>query len=358
MKTAVVRIQPDSPLTLINIIRQFNSACNWLSEYAFCHETYNWYRLQTRTYHELRQRFGLTAAQAVVAIRKVAATYGIKERRKQIIKFKPLSSMPLYQHRYKRDGTVLIYGVRYLFKARANTELVSKHEATLGYQNGKFIIHQVIDTAAPPVYQPKEWLGCDLGIVNILTDSTGMTYAGGHVNGLRHRHAQLRAKLQSKGTRSARRLLNNRRRKETLFARSVNHIVSKQIVAKAYGTQSGIALEELKGIRQRITARKAQRRQQSAWAFGQLGAFIEYKAAAKGVPVSLVDPRNSSRTCPACGCIDKHNRSTQSDFLCVSCGLAGLADHIAAVNISRRAASNQPDATPPGDLQVPSSSLT
>ena len=46
-------------------------------------------------------------------------------------------------------------------------------------------------------------------------------------------------------------------------------------------------------------------------------------------------PRNTSRTCPSCGHVDKKNRPSQSVFHCVSCDFAGVADHIAAVNISR-----------------------
>jgi len=52
--------------------------------------------------------------------------------------------------------------------------------------------------------------------------------------------------------------------------------------------------------------------------------------------------RTTSRTCPAGGPIDKANRPAQSMFSCVVCGYAGLADHSAAVNISRRAAVNPP----------------
>ena len=69
---------------------------------------------------------------------------------------------------------------------------------------------------------------------------------------------------------------------------------------------------------------------------------MTYKAKCAGVPVCLVDPRNTSRTCPACGHVDKANRPSQAKFSCVICGFAGLADHIAAVNIGRRAAVNPP----------------
>ncbi|MER3403228.1 MAG: transposase, partial [Armatimonadota bacterium] len=48
-------------------------------------------------------------------------------------------------------------------------------------------------------------------------------------------------------------------------------------------------------------------RVQHSWAFHQLGSFIEYKARLAGVPVVCVDPRNTSRTRPACGHVSKAN---------------------------------------------------
>ncbi|MEW6082864.1 MAG: transposase [Bacillota bacterium] len=189
---------------------------------------------------------------------------------------------------------------------------------------------------------PRGWLGVDLGIVNIAADSDGVTYSGGQVNGLRKRHAELRARLQSKGTASAKRLLRKRRRKTALPVTSTTASPSGW-VAKAKDTGRGIVLEDLKGIRERVTVRKAQRRVQHSWAFHQLGSFIEYKARLAGVPVALIDPRNTSRTCPVCSHVAKANRPTQASFPCVSCGFAGPADTIAAENI-RRAVVNQADA--------------
>jgi IS605 OrfB family transposase len=194
--------------------------------------------------------------------------------------------------------------------------------------------------AAAPVANA-DWLGVDLGLVNLAVDSDGTVYSGAQVRALRRRHARLRTKLQAKGTRGAKRRLRARRRKESRFATHVNHTLSKRLVAQAQGTQRGIALEDLTGIRARITARKAQRRDLHSWAFYQLRQFVSYKAIRAGVRLVLVDPRNTSRTCPACGYCSKDNRKSQSKFLCVNCGLAGLADHIAAENI-RRAAVNQP----------------
>ncbi len=65
--------------------------------------------------------------------------------------------------------------------------------------------------------------------------------------------------------------------------------------------------------------------------------FIAYKARLAGVPVVVVDPRNTSRECTACGHIDKASRKTQASFVCTSCEAAAHADVNAAIIIGRRA---------------------
>ena len=80
----------------------------------------------------------------------------------------------------------------------------------------------------------------------------------------------------------------------------------------------------------------------SGWAFFQLRAFLSYKAAIAGVKLVAVDPHNTSRTCPACGYIDKANRKSQSEFVCKSCGFAANADLVGATNIARRADVSRP----------------
>jgi IS605 OrfB family transposase len=130
--------------------------------------------------------------------------------------------------------------------------------------------------------------------------------------------------------------------KERRFARDVNHRIAKALVRKAHDTGRGIALEDLKGIRDRTTVRKSQRRAHHSWAFGQLRAFVAYKAALAGVPIAIVDPRDTSRTCPECGCVDKRNRPTRDRFVCRHCGHSAPADFTAARNIAGRAGVMRP----------------
>ncbi|MFB3131144.1 MAG: RNA-guided endonuclease InsQ/TnpB family protein [Rhodothermales bacterium] len=118
--------------------------------------------------------------------------------------------------------------------------------------------------------------------------------------------------------------------------------ISKWLVEKAKDTGCAIALEELSGIRKRTTVRKSQRARHHSWSFFQLRSFIEYKAKRAGVPVVLVDPRNTSRTCSACGHCEKKNRKSQSEFVCRACGHSMNADWNAALNIGARGAFNLP----------------
>jgi len=217
-------------------------------------------------------------------------------------------------------------------------------QADLIVRDGTWYLAVVIDVPEPPGGgEPDGWLGVDLGVVNLATDSDGTAHSGKAVRAVRRRNNQLRAKLQAKGSKSAKRLLKKRRRKEARYARDVNHCISKKLVRTAKDTGRGIKLEDLSGIRDRMTVKKAQRSDLHSWAFHQLRQFVGYKAAIAGVPVALVDPRNTSRECSECGHVDKRNRRTRDDFRCLRCGHAGPADHNAARNIAHGAAVMQPD---------------
>ncbi|HEU4985265.1 MAG TPA: transposase, partial [Nitrososphaera sp.] len=217
-------------------------------------------------------------------------------------------------------------------------------ETDLVYQRGNWYLLATCDVHEPDPQDVDDVLGIDLGVTNIAVGSNGRIYSGSTVKSVRYRHRRLRNKLQKKGTLSAKRRLRKLSGQEARFAKDVNHTISKRIVREAQHTKRGIALENLKHIRTRVRVRKSQRTVLHSWSFAQLQAYIAYKAVLAGVPVALVEPRNTSRTCPACGHVDKANRKTQAAFKCVSCGCAGHADTIAAGNIRvlGRAAVMQP----------------
>ncbi len=336
------RLQPPDPAKMLVWMEQFNEAVNWLSAVAFRERIWHWLPLQRRAYRELRERFHLPSAAALVAIRKVAYAYRDKQRRRSLARFRRHGAIPVYQHRYKRDDTVLLYGFRVPFTARPRARLSSRHQAVLCYRHGKFILHQAIELDVPALATVQDYLGCDLGTVSLLTDSKAEAYSGQAVEERRRIYTHRRRRLQKRGTRAARRKLRQISGRQGRYQRDVNHGIAKRVVAKAQRLCCGIALEDLRGIRDRIKARRRQRARLHNWSFGQLRQFIVYKAARAGVPVVIVDPANTSRTCPACGHLDKRNRRSQSEFQCRRCGHAGSADVIAARNIRAWARGDAP----------------
>jgi IS605 OrfB family transposase len=347
--TITVKLQPtpDQAAALLATLEQANAAANTISQTAWATHSFGQFALHRLVYAPTRAATGLAAQVVVRLIAKVADSY--KANHAKLRHFRPHGSIA-YDRRILRwsPTAISIWTVagrqRIPFVADARAHVLLTHplgESDLMYRDGTWYLATTVEIPTPPVTPNQDWVGVDLGLVNLAVDSDGRVYSGAQVRGLRRRHSRLRAKLQAKGTRAAKRLLRKRRRKEHRFATQVNHTLSKQLVAQAQGTQRGIALEDLKGIRARITVKKAQRRELHSWAFRQLREFILYKACRAGVRMVLVDPRNTSRTCPQCGHCAKENRKSQSQFLCVACHFAGLADHIAAENI-RRAAVNQP----------------
>jgi putative transposase len=349
--TEMLKLAPSAEQAdaLLATMRACNAAATRAAEVAFEHSTANKIRLQQLCYHDLRTEFGI---QAQFAIRSIAKACEAHKRDKTIQPvFRPLGAIAYDQRILSWKGrdrvSILTLGGRiavpvvYQGRWLARPGTTARGQADLIYRDGMFFLAVVIDVPEPPQGpEPEDWPGVDLGIVTLAADSDGSTYTGNAVRAVRHRNRQLRARLQSKGTKSAKQLLRKRRRKEARFARDVNHCISKAIVGEAEGTGRGIKLEDLSRIRGRVTVRKAQRADLGSWGFYQLRQFIACKAAIAGVPIALVDPRNTSRECPRCGHTDKRNRPTRDQFRCVACSFAGEADHAAATNIRGRAVSH------------------
>ncbi len=69
--------------------------------------------------------------------------------------------------------------------------------------------------------------------------------------------------------------------------------------------------------------------------WGVFLTILRAKAESAGREVIAVDPRNTSRRCPACGHTAKENRPTQERFHCRSCGHTAHADTVGATNVLR-----------------------
>src|SRR5262249_11373838 len=150
-------------------------------------------------------------------------------------------------------------------------------EVDLLFRQGSFYLSVVCDVEEPETLAWMDALGVDLGIVNLATDSDGQVHSGAAVERNRRIYAHCRRNLQRKQTRAATRKLRRLSGRQRRYQRDVNHCIAKAIVQSAQRTGRAVALEDLTGIRERVTARKRQRARWTNWSFSQLRSFIDYK---------------------------------------------------------------------------------
>ena len=323
----------------------FADACNFAAEVARSIHSTNKVTLQHACYQDMRQRFGLSANLAIRAIARVCAA--LKVPAKMHSTFEPTSvdydarifsfrewdwtfSMTLLHSRTHLATKLGNYQKRQLKSRLPSSATLVKR------RDGTFFVHVVLTDTAPEPEEPHGVIGVDLGIRNLATTDDGENFSGDAVETVRKRYGRMRRTCQQTGTKSAKRKLQKIRLRESRMRAHENHRISNRLIAKAKDTRSAIACEDLAGIGDRITARKAQRSRLKGWAFFQLRTFITYKAKREGILVLPVDPRNTSRTCSACGHCEKRNRKSRDEFVCLHCRYALPADWNAAKNIKAR----------------------
>ncbi|MFI1563094.1 RNA-guided endonuclease InsQ/TnpB family protein [Streptomyces sp. NPDC020490] len=357
---------PAQATALDATLRACNEAASWVAEVAFAARDFRIFALRKRCYAEVRHRWRLGAQAAQHVVKKTADAYtvmratvnapaSVKRSRKhrdvsRPVAFRPQSAQP-YDDRMlswqTASRTVALWTVEGRLKQVAFTgsprqlDMLARYrrgESDLVKRDGAFFLHAVCEVPEAALNTgPVDFLGVDLGIVDIATTSDGEIMSGRQLNRCRVRDRALRSKLHGKKTKSAKRRARRRCRKEARRTRDINHKIAKRIVAEAERTGRGVGLEDLTGIRGRVRLGKPQRATLHTWAFAQLRRFIAYKARLAGVPVVYVDPAYTSRTCAECGHLDKANRVSQAWFACRACGFVDRADRNASRNIRARA---------------------
>jgi len=350
-RTIVLKLQltAEQAVELDATLAAFARACDYIAGVVRRERTTNKVAIQRTCYKEVRKLFGLSANLAIRAIARVCAVLKVPERADS--QFRPTSidyDARIFSFR-ESDWTISLT----LLRSRQRIETVpGEHQrqvlkrtkptaAQLVKREGRFFLHIQISGDAPAPIEPDDFIGVDMGIARIATTSDDpQGHCGKPVERIRRKHNRQRKRLQRLGTKGAKKKLVRMSGKEARFRKHQNHCISKSIVQTAKGTGRGIAIEDLEGIRGRITARGGDARNRlSGWSFHQLAGFLSYKAEDAGIPIVQVDPRNTSKTCSVCGHCERGNRKNQAEFVCKHCGFSANADWNAARNIRALAAS-------------------
>ena len=86
-----LRPTPDQAIALRGTLLAANTACNYLSEYAFVNQTFRQYDLHNAQYYIVREKFSLSAQLIVRCLAKVADSYKLDRETQRV--FRPLGGI-------------------------------------------------------------------------------------------------------------------------------------------------------------------------------------------------------------------------------------------------------------------------
>ncbi|PAY53425.1 RNA-guided endonuclease TnpB family protein [Ligilactobacillus salivarius] len=318
-------------------MEQYRQACNYVSEYIFNNDfDMKQSRLNKELYTKLRNLFSLKSQMAQSVIRTVIARYKTvktqmarrpykyqdqntgewyREVRDLTWLHKPISfNRPQVDLQRNRDWSYLSSGQLSIntLDGRVKVDPICRGFnqyldgtwkfglAKLLKSSGKWYLHisatkEVADFNKQTV---KHVVGLDRGLRFLATsyDEQGKTafFDGQAIMRKRAKYQKLRATLQAKGTKSAKRRLKKLSGRE-------NRWISDQ---------------------------------NKSWAFYQLEQFLTYKAHLNNSEVVEVSAKYTSQRCPKCGVIKKDNRNHEKhEYHCDNCGYRSNDDRIGAMNI-------------------------
>lgn len=384
IKAQLLNIDDETAQAFSNTMCKYRDACNFISQYIFEHAfELKQSKLNKALYHDLRDKFELKSQMAQSAIKTVIARYktvktqlfqhpfrydtGKKDGkgrgiwaqiyRDLIWLWQPINfKRPQLDLQRGRDWSYLsatnqlslntLNGRRKVdFVCKGFDQYLDQTKWKFGslkmlQLRGKWYIHLSATTAIPEfeAEQAVHVVGIDRGLRFLAAcyDEKGKSilFSGQKILRKRRKYKKLRAELQAKGTKSAKRRLKKIGQRENRWMSDVNHRLTKTLIDH-YGSNTIYALEDLTDVRFATEkSPKDQRYEIVSWAFYQFEQFLTYKANLNSSAVVKVPAKYTSQRCPKCGRIHKDNRDHELHlYTCDKCGYKSNDDRLAAMNI-------------------------
>ena len=202
----------DEAAKLRATVERFNAAANWLAGEAFAIRSANKVELQRAHYRGLRDRFGLSAQMAVRCIAQVCEAY---KRDGDPPEFRKHAAMPFDQRMMSFKGSdrvslltlkgrVVVPVVMGKYQAERYTDAKGQSDL-VRRKDGKWFLLVTVDVPDGTPMPVTDFIGVDLGIANIATESDGTRARGKPVETIRRKHNLQRKRLQRRGPRGRRR---------------------------------------------------------------------------------------------------------------------------------------------------------
>jgi len=196
-----------------------------------------------------------------------------------------------------------------------------------------------------PEPQPKNYIGIDIGLKRLITDSNGEfieqnTNIINKVNKIVNKQSNrqtleehLKIKYNDKDFKLGNKRYLKQQARLSDYVKNNNRYKIKQYL-KSH-TDYHIVMEDIK-LRDSKTYNKKTNYLMRRLRIQHLKQDMFDYSKKIGVEISLINPAFTSQQCSCCGYISKDNRKTQETFCCVKCGHENNADVNASINIKNR----------------------
>mgnify|MGYP001618884760 CR=1 FL=1 len=264
---------------LINSMKTYSKAIEFITHEGYNNKISNRYKLHHLVYYEARNKFNLPSQYIINAIRVSSQTLkSIKKLKGSKPKYKEYMPLDFDRRTFSFEfnkarltavnGRIDIpieipeYYWKYLDWDYQTARLIYDKKKNKSY------LHITFSRNFEETQKTKNYLGVDLGINNIAVTSNRQFFNSNKTKQVKSKFKYLRSRLQSKGTKSSKRLLKKISGREKRFMKQCNHEISKKITDKCRPGDT-IVLEKLKGIR-KTKLRKKQRYWLNSWSYYQL----------------------------------------------------------------------------------------
>ena len=189
--------------------------------------------------------------------------------------------------------------------------------------------------------KPTGLIGIDRNLDNVTTSNLNgelSVFDLSRATKIKTRYREVQSHFKRNDDRIRKRICGKYGFKQRNRVKNILHKTSKTIINQAKESNSGIVMENIKGIRKLYQKGNGQgsfyRSRLNSWSYFELQRQIEYKARWEGIPVIYVKAAKTSSKCAICG--SPITECTQRKVYCHKCDKLMDRDENAALNIVKQ----------------------
>jgi IS605 OrfB family transposase len=352
--TIKMRVSPEPSLfkELVSLMKRYRDALNYAIKVVIENKALSLSKIHKLLYSILKERYGLPSKIAQDCYREaiaIAKSWLSNSNRGRVPRAKTPRLWLTHGYSYRiRDGYVEVLGG---YKLRIvgldkRYDAYPSGDARLLIKDGKFVLEVSKHVPKPVKYVARGVLAVDVNEKHIVVGNSKTEHRfetavrrALHYKQLaenlqkRYSSARYNAWLRRRGVRERIRYFHRRARSIIEdWAKKVSHKMASLAKQHLYA----VAREDLTDLVESLRKLpKEHRVSLIILSYRKLEQWIDWQCEKNGVPLIVVDPKNTSSTCPRCN--TKLNENSYRRMRCSGCGFEADRDTVAVLNIAKRA---------------------